>query len=237
MNDKKQTSIQNINALPENIPSPGVKKQSIKFDFEGNPIRISWAMSHPENVELYSNLKNKQASNEIKSEKNCKILINGGFYSTFNTHLGLVVNDYETISQPIQSALLNGFLSINSKRAVINNLVPSENSRLTLQSGPLLTNNGKALLLAIRDDQPARRMAAGTTNNNDIIFLAVYKDGSEFEGPLLGQLPEIIDLFTKKTNINIIDTINLDGGSASAFLSDFENLQEFSQIGSYFCAK
>lgn len=221
-------------------PTPTItssKKQSLVINSEQIPIRISWILAQPGRVGLYSNLQAKQTSTTIKSQKNCKALINGGFYSTTNTHLGLIISNFETISSPIQSSLLNGFLWITSKNAIISSSLPPNAVRAAIQSGPLLMQEGKPLLLTIKQDKQDRRMVAATTSDKELIFLAIYGDKSELQGPLLGQLPDIIKLFKQKTNMDIVDAINLDGGSASAFITDFESLSELSMIGSYFCAK
>lgn len=164
--------------------------------------------------------------------------MNGGFYSKQNTHLGLFVSNFETISRFSQNSLLNGFLSIDSAdKITISADLPSATPRLGLQSGPLITRNGESLNLSINNDEPNRRIAAGTTRDNKLIFLVFYRDSAEFEGPLLGKLPEIINLFKKQTGIDIVDAINLDGGSASVFVSNYDLLRELTMIGSYFCIK
>lgn len=233
----KKTLTPNINPPKTQNSTLSPKKQSVLIDVDKNPIRVSWAFEDAEKVQLFSNLGNKETSEKIKSDKNCKILINGGFYSKENTHLGLVVSNYETISKSIQNNLLNGYLYISSQNAVISSFPPPLNVRLALQSGPILTKNNNPILLKINNDYPARRMVAGITNNRDIIFLALYREKSVFEGPLLGDLPKTIGLFAKQTGIDIADAINLDGGSASSFLTEYESLPELSQIGSYFCGR
>lgn len=217
--------------------TPSAWKQSTVIDVEGIPVRISWAIADPEQVKLFSNLKEQEISEEIKIDKSCSILVNGGFYSKENAHLGLFISNYEAISNPIQSALFNGFLWIESDNASINSHLPDVNPRLALQSGPLLMQNGKPLLLDINNDEPNRRIVAAVTPDNKLIFLSAYYDGSKYQGPLLGQLPEIINLFKKQTGVDIVNAINLDGGSASVFISNYDRLNELTHIGSYFCVK
>lgn len=233
----KKTINPNINLPKTQNPNLSPKKQSVLIDIDRNPIHVSWVFVKPNKIELFSNLENKETSEKIKSDKNCKILINGGFYSKENTHLGLFISNYETISKSIQNNLLNGYLYVNSQNAIISSFSPPLNVRLALQSGPILTKNSNPLLLKINNDYPARRMTAGITNSKELIFLTFYRDKSLFEGPLLGDLPKTLDFFTKQTGIDIADAINLDGGSASSFLTEFESLPELSQIGSYFCGR
>jgi uncharacterized protein YigE (DUF2233 family) len=220
--------------MPTGVP---VILQSTVIDSEGTSIRISWTFVDPEKTELYSNLKEQHLSEQIKVDKSCQILVNGGFYSKENTHLGLFIANFETISKPIQSALLNGFLSINSRNVSIKDYVSGVSPRIAIQSGPLLMQNGKALALNIKNDEPSRRIVAGITDDNKLIFLAFYRDDSDYQGPLLGSLPEIISLFKKHTGINITDAINLDGGSASVFITNYVLLRELTRIGSYFCVR
>lgn len=225
-----------LSAIETPTAIPTFWKQSTVIDISGVPIRISWAIVNPEQVELYSNLKEQELSEEIKVNKNCQILVNGGFYSEEKTHLGLFVSNFETISKSLQSATRNGFLWIDSDEIVIiGSNPPNITPRLGLQSGPLLMQENLPLPLAIKNDEPNRRIVAAVTSDNKLIFLAFYRDSGDLQGPMLDVLPEIIDLFKKQTGIDIVDAINLDGGSASVFVSNYDLLREFAHIGSYFC--
>jgi uncharacterized protein YigE (DUF2233 family) len=225
-----------LSAVDTPTASPNPWKQSIIIKGADFPVRISWAIVNLNEVELYDNLKEQKLSEEIKLDKNCQILVNGGFYSKENTHLGLFITNSEIISYKIISPLLNGFLTIKSNNVSIDDNFKDINPRIGLQSGPLLIRNNKTLLLKINNDEPNRRIVVGVTDNK-LIFLAVYKDGSIYQGPLLGQLPGILGLFEKQTGIYITDAINLDGGSASVFISNYDRLNELAHIGSYFCIK
>lgn len=222
---------------PTPIPSPRIWKQSTVIDVDRIPIRISWAIAQPKDVELYSNLKEQKLSEEIKVNKSCSVLVSGGFYFPDLTHLGLLVSNFEVTSQAMLSATFNGFLSIDSTDKVFISLDHPNNPRLGLQSGPILMLNKKTQILSIKNDETSRRIVAATTADNQLYFLAVYQDGSEYLGPLLGNLPEIIDLFAKRNNIEITDAINLDGGSASVFISNYDRINELAHVGSYFCIK
>jgi uncharacterized protein YigE (DUF2233 family) len=240
---KNLKPIDESNVLPANtvastpIPTPVAIKQSIVLDIDNAPIRISWAVANPEEVELYSNLKEQKLSEEIKVNKSCQILVNGGFYSTENTHLGLFVSNFKVISPELNSPLLNGFLWIDGNKVVIGSSSPNINPRIAIQSGPLIMQNRLLSTLEIKNDEPARRIVAGTTSNNELIFLVIYRDGSIYQGPLLGQLPKIIELFNKKAEIDIVNAINLDGGDHSIFISSFDRLDELGHAGSYFCVR
>jgi uncharacterized protein YigE (DUF2233 family) len=240
---EKQKSTRESNVLPAKTsadvptPSPVAIKQSIVINFDDVLMRIAWTKVNPEEVELYSNLKDQKLSEEIKVNESCSVLVNGGFYSKENTHLGLFITNFETISQAIKSDLLNGYLWIKSDNVSIGNNLPDNNPRIALQSGPLLILNNEALPLKINNDEPNRRVVAAKTSDNKLIFIAIYRDNSDFQGPMLGDLPEIINLFSQKTGINVAEAINLDGGSASVFISNYVRLNELAHIGSYFCIK
>jgi uncharacterized protein YigE (DUF2233 family) len=232
---------QKSNVLPAETyivtPTPISIKQSVVLDFEGSPIRISWTIVSPGQVELYSNLEEQYLSEQIKVDKSCQILVNGGFYSQSNTHLGLIITNFKNLSPFSESPTRNGFLWIKANSVFIGNDLPDDNPRIAIQSGPLLMQKNEIISLNIRNDEPSRRIVAGTIDNKKLIFLAVYRNNSEYQGPMLGKLPEIINLFKNQTNINIVDAINLDGGSASVFISNYVRLVELAHIGSYFCIK
>lgn len=241
---KNQNEKKDANVLPATIvnttptPTPTIAlKQSVVLDVEGIPTRISWAIVNPEQVELYSNLKEQHLSEQTKVDKSCQILVNGGFYSKENTHLGLFITDFKIISGFSQNTTLNGFVLINADNKVQIGTDRPDNPRLALQSGPLLFKDEKPLILAIKNDEPNRRIVAATTDDNKLLFLAFYRDSAEYAGPMLGQLPEIIKSFQKQTDIKVIDAINLDGGKHSIFITNYVRLNELERIGSYFCVK
>jgi uncharacterized protein YigE (DUF2233 family) len=225
-----------ITSVP--TPSPTIEiKQSVIIDVQETPIRVSWAIAEPEKIELYSNLKDKYLSEQIKVDNSCQTLVSGGFYSKENTHLGLFIGNFSLVSQAVESSLLNGFLWTKDNNVSIGNNFPDTSPRVALQTGPLLFKDSQPLLLAINNDEPSRRIVAAKTTDNKLLFLAFYQDIAEYSGPMLGNLPEIISEFTKKTNLEITDAINLDGGKHSVFITNYERLNELEHIGSYFCVK
>jgi len=222
-------------AIPTSLPV--ILKQSAVINVSGVLTRVSWAIVSPGDVELYSNLKEQHLSEQIKVDKDCQILVNGGFYSEAGDNLGLLIAASEVISPFSKSATRNGILTIDGNHVSIGNDLTVKNPRIALQSGPLLMQNGQPLILEINNDEPNRRIVAGVTKDNKLIFLAFYSDESNLEGPLLGLVPEAVDLFKKQTGINITDAINLDGGSASVFITDYVVLRELNHVGSYFCVR
>jgi uncharacterized protein YigE (DUF2233 family) len=233
----KKSSPNVLSAIEKPTVSPSAWKQSVIIDVNDIPIRVSWVKVNPEEAKLYSNLKEQKLSEEIKVNNNCSILVNGGFYSKENTHLGLFITNFEKTSPFQANPTLNGFLWISDNSASITNTPPNTNPRIALQSGPLLMQDKNPLTLDIKDDEPSRRVVAATTADNKLIFLVFYRDLANFEGPMLEHLPKVLNLFQKQTNIDLVDAINLDGGSASVFISNYDRLNELTRIGSYFCIK
>ena len=76
-----------------------------------------------------------------------------------------------------------------------------------------------------------------TTKEGKVIFIVAYTKGNPLSGPRLTELPEIIDELSKNAKLDIVDALNLDGGSHSAFLTKSFQLTEISTIGSYFCTE
>lgn len=211
-------------------------KQSVVFDVDGVAMRISWVEVDPRKLELYSNLVDKKTSTMIREEKGCKTLVNAGFYSKENRHIGLLIATSGLVSSAQENSLFNGILSIDSSGARIISSEPTH-VRLAVQTGPIILYEGRPRTLSIKNDEQDRRMLAAITSDGKLIFIAIHREGSEFQGPYLEELPEVIQLFNDSVNIKINNAINLDGGSASAFITDFTNIPERTLIGSYFCEK
>ncbi len=192
----------------------------------------------PSSVVLLPNFAQKETSAALLQTNGCKQAINGGFYDKQNHPLGLFMVDGDTLGEEIQSALFNGFLVIgNSGTATIaDGYTRNSSDRITLQSGPILMNQGNILPLRIQNDEHARRMVVAQTTQGTLVFLSVYDQESVFEGPLLARLPAAIRAIATKENLSLTDALNLDGGSASAFYNNSgTSLSEFTPVGSLFC--
>lgn len=187
-------------------------------------------------ITLHSNLENRKPAYELVIEQTCSSLVNAGFYTKEQTHTALFISDYEEIQKEKSSLLFDSFLTINDfETARITRDVPKDRLRLALQSGPMLKENAETIELSIRNDKNARRMVAATDGNNIVYFIAFYKADSVFSGPLLSDLPYIIEELENVSELRFADALNLDGGTASAMYSGEFNLPEASYIGGYFC--
>lgn len=210
-------------ALPS-LPSPMPIMQTF-----GNYQYAVFAVSDLPRLKLFSNLDKKQEASLLKQANNCEALINAGFYDEKDQHLGWFVSEGKEISPARTNRLFNGFLTVSDGGAIID-FEPRPGS-VGVQSGPVLVYDGKPLKLTIKDDQPRRRVAAAITRNNQLLFLTILSSRSDYAGPLLAETPKLL----LGIESEIVSAINLDGGSASAFLTPEVSLAEYQPIGGYFC--
>ncbi len=192
----------------------------------------------PSQAVLIPNFSQRRSSGELMEIHACSGGINGGFYDTANQPLGFFRSDGTTLRNESVNALLNGFFTIDSQNvAQISFQTPPPDVRIGLQTGPMLLSEGQALPLTIKSDERARRMAAAVTKTGRIIFLALYSADAVFDGPLLGDMPTLVEKIGREENLDIISAINLDGGSASAFYASGVRLTELTAVGSFFCVQ
>ncbi len=202
------------------FPDPGIH---VEGPFDGAQIK------------LINNLDKKLTAQEAKKEYKCEVLTNAAFYTKENKHVGLFVMEEDIVRSANKNALFDSFLTINSfftpriTRTEPHDLVSG------IQSGPLLIENGRTIKLSIIRDKEARRVVAAITGDNKLLFLVFFNSNSFFSGPLLAELPMEVKKYSDEHDLNIADAINLDGGSASAFLSNNIQLSELSPVGSFFC--
>jgi exopolysaccharide biosynthesis protein len=184
------------------------------------------------------NLTDKKPSLDIIEEQHCQYLINGGFYNKSDQPIGLVIKDGFEISPFEKNTLFNGFISSSaSAEFIISSSQPPLMSQLAIQTGPILIRDSGIQSLKLITDQHKRRMVLAISKDYLSYFFSITLDSSEAEGPLLKDLPEIINQIGKKENIEFVSAINLDGGSASTFYSPKIHLKELTTIGSYLCFK
>lgn len=222
--------------MPDPLPTPAVEPVVPSFTSPGGD-KVDWLIVRDmEKLKLYSNLADQKSSKDIVKEKGCTSLVSGSFYSRENIHLGLFIEDNVSISPSIESSFFNGFFGMADKYPFIGNAEPGD-VRFAIQSGPLLLKNGLIQNFRIENDEPARRLVVSTLTNGNIVFLVFYNQNSQFLGPELENVPALLKDLEKSTSLRFKDALNLDGGSASAFLTESTKLPELSRIGSYFCIK
>lgn len=178
-------------------------------------------------------------SSELIQENNCQYLINGGFYTPEIKPVGWLQIKTKVYQNFVQDNFLNGTLIINKDNVYIqkNEFIENTSADIGLQNGPILIYNGYLEKLAIKDDKFSRRMVAFTTKNQELFFMTIYIKEDFFSGPLLSDLPEILNLVNTREKFEIVNALNLDGGSASVFKNKDLYLNEFRTVGELFCIK
>jgi len=231
----KQKTILKTMSLPSASPDPIITTME-EVTYNDQLFHFSWTkipdLSH---LSLYPNFQDKLSTQELIEKFKCKVLVNGGFYDQESSPIGWLISQRRTISQPVKSDLLNGYLSLKNNQIFIDELRPTHWVDFGLQTGPLLIFDSKPLVLKIKDDESKRRIVAAKTNDNQLIFLAIVGQDSLFSGPMLADTPAITAKIAGKINASFISAVNLDGGSASAFYTQDIHIKEFSFIASYFC--
>ncbi|MBI3577606.1 phosphodiester glycosidase family protein [Candidatus Gottesmanbacteria bacterium] len=221
---------------PPISPSPAYNN-GLEYFVDNQPFRVvSFIVKDPTTIRLIPNFSQKAASLTVVQTKPCAALTSGGFYSTEGKPIGLFIVEGKQRSSFQTNALFNGFFSVNaSGKAIIGNEVPDNASAFALQSGPMLVTDGITRKLVIRNDEPARRIVVVQTSDNSIVFLALYSRENTFEGPKLAEVPKHLIEIEKFLGISITNALNLDGGSASAFITKDASLTELTPVGSFFC--
>lgn len=219
-------------------PTPSPKQQKT---ITHNNTSYGYSMLGPipgTSIALYSNLPVKKTGKELQDMYQCEYLVNGGFYTKENTHLGLLATEEGIKSQRIKHSLFHGFFfKTNDGLMHIDSTIPEKPLGFALQSGPLLIVKGEPVPLKIIQDEQARRIAVGLDESSNAYFFALYGINNPFHGPFLADMPEILQKIGEAEDIAIQRAINLDGGSHSAFYGSDITLTELSPIGSFFCIK
>jgi len=215
-----------------NSPKPQENKKLLEID----GYQIAWVeVEKLDKISLYPNLVDHKTAKGLYKEKGCKTLVNGGFYTDDDKHIGLLVSNGDKKSEFKENILFDGVINIGSNSAEIKSTHNGANT--AIQSGPILALGGKPKKLSIKNDENERRMVVATTKNGEVIFLSIYKKDSAYIGPKLADVPKILEEFSRVTGIIPVSALNLDGGTASAFYTEGVSLGELTKIGSYFCVK
>lgn len=217
--------------------APSSPAKSLDVDNNGRIYRVAWfEVDNPSAVSLIPNFAKNHTARSFIESKECTEVVNGGFYTKDNQPTGLFTSEGKTLHGANRNTLLNGFFLIDKdNRTTIDASTPETPLRIGLQTGPILIRDGKTMNLAIHDDEFARRVGLGITEKGTIVFLAVYDPKNPWNGPKLADAPDVLSKIT--THLPLRDVINLDGGSASAFIRSDLSLEELTSVGSFFCIK
>ncbi len=212
-------------------------KNTAEVIFDENSYRISWIKIDDVNkLSLIPNFAEKETARTFADKNKCRYLTSAGFYTKDNQPLGLFIAGGKVIKEKTVNNLIPEifYITDNGQYGIAESL-PSGTIKYAIQLGPPLINNNLPRKLAIRDDEPARRIVLAIDINRVIYLLAVYDKENNFQGPTLTDLPKVLAEFQKKTGVNFQKAVNLDGGSASAFIKDDLSLEELTSVGSFFC--
>jgi len=222
-------------STPTLSASPSPPSQSLDIIESGRTYRVAWLiLPDPSAISLIPNFTQKRTARSLINNKECKEVVNGGFYTKDNQPTGLFVANFKTLRDNIPNSLLNGYIFIDQNNtASIASSPPKQTVRLALQTGPILIRDGAPIKLAIRDDEFARRVVVGISQKGAVIFLTVYDPENIWSGPKLANTPGVLSGVIER--LQLTDALNLDGGSASVFIRDDLSLQELTSVGSFFC--
>lgn len=217
-------------------PTPGPTPIVKTVALNNKPMGYAFVRTSASSVRLIPNFTDPVSSGDLIQKHACIAGINGSFYDTENNPLGLFRTNGTTLRERSNSSLMNGYFSIDANNIPsISYDMPEGEHRIVLQSGPMLISDAQIARLSIRNDEHARRMIAAITDDDSIVFLALFHPESTFDGPRLVDVPAYTAAVNKKELLNITHAINLDGGSASAFHNENTTLSELTHIGSFFC--
>jgi uncharacterized protein YigE (DUF2233 family) len=235
LNKQKQETSQESSSEVLGIPA---EEEGIEIKLETRKFRAQFViMENAQDISLLPNFDKKETSQKLKEESQCKALVNGGFYASEGYPTGLFITQGIQLKGFVTASLTNAVYSINDfETPRITRSTPQDHLSVALQAGPLLIENDMLLNL-VGSDEEARRVVVGVTGRNESVFIVIYDPASVFLGPKLEQLPLALEEFEKNSGIDLADAMNLDGGSASSFISQDVTLLELSPIGSYFCIK
>ena len=193
-------------------------------------------ISEPQKLRLFPNFEEKLSSLILFKNNNCRFLISGGFYGEDNQPLAWFFTQEKLFRKKTKNAFLNGFLALDKNGVIfLDDVFPSESVIWGLQTGPFLIFKSQPLVLNLIHDEPDRRLVTALNEKNELFFLMVGRSDSLASGPLLKDLPLIVKQIGLELNEPFKAAVNLDGGTASAFLTSNKSIKEYTWIGSFFC--
>lgn len=222
------------------IPQTKTIPQELSFplSYQDKDYTVYWyQVNNINHLQLIPNFSSQQTSLNLATQNQCTFLINGGFYDKQNQPIGwFKVNDQQ-LSPPQKNTLFDGFFTISNTNKPHISFTTSLDTRIGLQTGPVMIINSTPTTLSIKNDEPKRRTTAAITQDDRLIFFTITEKDSDHTGPLLKDMPTIAQLVSQSLNLTFTEAINLDGGSASSFYTQEFHLKEANPIGSAFCLK
>jgi exopolysaccharide biosynthesis protein len=181
----------------------------------------------------------ESGSQQLFDREVCRIMTSAAFYDANDKPLGLLVDRGVTLSVWRGNQLLNGAVGLDTSDATVKIVRSAEDVvwEWAVQAGPIVWEDGSPAPLRLTADQAARRIVAGVTSDRQLVLLVIVADDSLFLGPSLADVPALLAAWQIETGLKLTDAINLDGGTASTFLSPTLKLRELKPIGSYICIR
>lgn len=187
-------------------------------------------------LRLIPNYDKKIWTADLLKTAGCKTLVNGGFYDTNFRPLGWFVSEGIQESREKTSSLFNGFVTIDKQADIdLSFDKPEQDVEYGLQTGPMLMSDGRVLRLQLARDKNARRVVMVVSDNQEAAFFVFYTKLSDQLGPMLTDLPVLVEKASRDSKVNPVEAINLDGGSASVFWDGQDFLEESNTVGSWWC--
>lgn len=188
-------------------------------------------------VHLYSNLDQKLTSSELFAKYDCVAATSGGFYDESDQHIGLFVSEHQLVRSSISHDLFIGYISSRDGKSIqISREQPREDVLWALQSGPIVWDSG-ATTINMKSDENARRIIAAVDKVGGGYLISITAQDSEYSGPPMMQIPQILEKIQAKENLHFSMALNLDGGFHSFFKSSTVNQSSLTTPGSILCVK
>lgn len=218
-------------------PTQEIPKNLISVPFGTDLYAVSYFRAEGKSIRLIENFSEKKSSLDLMKLYECEETVNGGFYDTDDTPIGLWQSDQEKLGGAKNNSLLDGFFwkTLNGTYGIGSDY--PEETQFAIQSGPVLMKDSIVRTLQIRNDEPARRIISFIDNNRSLYFAVFYDKENTYSGPKLGDLPQVLAIFAQKAGLKPSHALNLDGGSASVFITPSIRLEELTHAGSIFCVK
>lgn len=192
-------------------------------------------------IDLFSNFPDTQTASSAYKDLGCDLLTSAGYYTPAGKNLGLMIIDGQTLTPPHASSLLNGYIYYSQGQTTFSSgqiaTFASQKYDFALQAGPLVLLDNKKISLTNANEESARRVLLGKSSSGEIYFFAIYNTKSLYMGATIQEVPGLITDFEKENAVDIVDLLNLDGGSASAYITKDLKLTELKPIGGYFCVR
>ncbi len=188
-------------------------------------------------IHLYSNLDEKLTSSALFAKYDCVAATSGGFYDEQDRPIGLFISEHQLHRRSIGHDLFIGYISSRDGTSMrISREPPSDDVLWALQSGPIVWDEG-VTTINMKSDENARRIIAAVDEDGKGYLLSITVQDSEYSGPPMMQIPQVLEKIQANENIHFRMALNLDGGFHSFFKSGTVYQSSLATPGSILCVK